>query len=150
MAVATTAAQAATRTRKSTPRTATAPAATNRRRAGKRAEAPQKAVAAPGRAQEQAGAAVADRTGHRRPVEHAILAAERAVRDNSLQLQLPVIGEVQLPAGEEVAFIGGTAALALLGVLEWPVAMLLCVGHTMATARHNRLIRAFGEALQEA
>jgi len=84
------------------------------------------------------------------PVAHAALAAERAVHRNSTRVELPVIGVVHLPAKEELAFIGGVTALAAVGVLEWPVALLLGIGHTLATNRHNKVMREFGEALEEA
>ena len=78
------------------------------------------------------------------------MAADQAVHHNSLELQLPILGEVELPAAQDAAFIGGVAALAIVGVLEWPVAVLLSVSHGLATVRHNKLLRSFGEALEEA
>ena len=84
------------------------------------------------------------------PVAHAALAAERAVERNSTHIDLPVIGAVHLPAKEELVYIGGVTALAAVGLLEWPVAILLGIGHTLSTNRHNKLIREFGEALGEA
>ena len=84
------------------------------------------------------------------PIARAALAAERAVQRNSTHVDLPVIGVVHLPAREELAFIGGVTALAAVGILEWPVALLLGIGHTLSTNRHNNLMRAFGEALTEA
>jgi hypothetical protein len=88
--------------------------------------------------------------GHTRPVGHALLAAERAMRRNSLHLRLPIVGELHLPAPEEVAFVGGVAALGIVGLLEWPIAVLLGVGHLLAAGRRNKVVRAFGEALEEA
>jgi hypothetical protein len=77
-----------------------------------------------------------------------VLAAEQAVRRNSLFLRVPVLGELALPAPEQVAFIGGVAVLAVVGVLEWPVAALLCIGHGVATQAHRKMVRALGEALE--
>jgi hypothetical protein len=79
-----------------------------------------------------------------------LIASEEAVKRNSLEVQLPIVGEVQLPAADELAFIGGVTALAIIGVLEWPVAVILGVGHGLAGIRHKKLLRAFGEALEEA
>jgi hypothetical protein len=84
------------------------------------------------------------------PVAHVALAAERAVQRNSIHVELPVIGVVHLPPKEELAFIGGITAMAAVGLLEWPVAVLLGIGHTLSTNRHNKLMREFGEALEEA
>jgi hypothetical protein len=105
---------------------------------------------APNPRRQRASADLAGSAGPRRPVEHAALAAERAVRRNSLHLDLPVVGELNLPAPEQVVFIGGLAVLAVVGLLEWPVAALLGLGHGLATNRHNKTVRAFGEALEEA
>jgi hypothetical protein len=74
---------------------------------------------------------------------------EKDVRRNSLRFRAPVVGEVTLPA-EDLAFLGGVATLAVVGILEWPIALLLGVGHSLATAKHNKTVRAFGEALEEA
>ena len=79
-----------------------------------------------------------------------MLAAERALRRNSMRLSLPIVGELRLPAGEEVVFIGGVGVLAVVGLLEWPVALLLGVGHTLAMSRNNKVVHSFGEALEEA
>jgi len=134
--------------------------ATARRAATARAPAPKKTPtprrsnprpakareSAPGR--QQPSTDVAGRDGPRRPVEHAVLAAEQAVRRNSLYLRIPVLGELTLPAPEQVAFIGGVAVLAVIGVLEWPVAALLGIGHGVATHAHRKMVRALGEALE--
>jgi hypothetical protein len=77
-----------------------------------------------------------------------VLAAEQAVRRNSLYLRVPVLGQLTLPAPEQVAFIGGVAVLAAIGVLEWPVAALLGIGHWLATHAHRKTVRALGEALE--
>jgi hypothetical protein len=65
-------------------------------------------------------------------------------------LRLPVVGELHLPAAEDLAFLGGVVALAVIGVLEWPIAVLLGAGHTLALSRRNKVVRSFGEALEEA
>jgi hypothetical protein len=84
-------------------------------------------------------------------VLHALEAAEQATQRNNLHLRLPVVGEVQFPAAaEELAFIGGVAALAIVGFLEWPVAVLLGIGHGLASNRRNKVVRSFGAALEAA
>lgn len=81
---------------------------------------------------------------------HPRLAAEQAVRHNSVQVHLPIVGEVMLPAKDELAFLGGVAALAIVGIMEWPVAAVLGTGHLLANNRHHKLVREFGEAMEEA
>jgi hypothetical protein len=90
------------------------------------------------------------RTPPDRPVVHAIAAAERAVRRDTMHIALPVIGRLGLPPPEEIAFLGGVTVLVIAGVVEWPVGVLLGVGHALALNRRNRLVRAFGQALEEA
>jgi hypothetical protein len=85
-----------------------------------------------------------------RPVLHAVAAAERAVRRESVHVVLPVVGRIPLPDREDLAFIGGVAVLVAIGLVEWPVGVALGVGHALAVNRHNKMVRAFGEALEEA
>jgi hypothetical protein len=67
-----------------------------------------------------------------------------------MHLELPGVGVVQLPPKDDLAFMGGVVGMAVIGVLEWPVALLLVCGHALAANRHSRLIREFGNALEEA
>jgi len=105
------------------------------------------------RARKASTAPAAGRTrpaSRKRPVLHAAAAAERAIRRDSVHLDLPIVGRLRLPAADEVAFIGGVAVLVMIGVVEWPVGVALGVGHALATSRRNRTVRAFGAALEEA
>jgi hypothetical protein len=55
-----------------------------------------------------------------------------------------------LPAPEHLAFYAGVGAMAVFGIMEWPVVAALVVGHTLVTAQHNKVLQALGEALEEA
>jgi hypothetical protein len=77
-------------------------------------------------------------------------AADEVTRHNSTQVTLPLVGTVKLPAPEELAFLGGVGVLALVGAIEWPVAVVLGAGHALATSRRNKVLREFGEALEKA
>ena len=90
---------------------------------------------------------VAEEAGHR-PAGR--LAALRAIEQNSLSLNLPGVGTVRLPPAQHLAWYGGIVAVTALGCLEWPVAVVLAVGHLLAQDQHNRLLHDFGEALEEA
>ncbi len=57
---------------------------------------------------------------------------------------------VALPAPEHLAFYAGVGAMALFGIMEWPVATALLVGHTLVNAQHNKVLQSLGEALEEA
>lgn len=71
------------------------------------------------------------------------------MRRDMVHVSLPVVGQLHLPPTEEMVFLGGTAFLAVIGVLEWPVAVLLSVGHILSLNGRNKAVRAFGETLEE-
>lgn len=76
-------------------------------------------------------------------------AAERAVAHNTVTLH--VFGaRLELPPPQQLAFLAGVGVLVALKVLEWPVALVLAVGHQLAHSHHGRVMREFGEALEEA
>jgi hypothetical protein len=60
------------------------------------------------------------------------------------------MAHVHMPPLDQIAFMGGIATLAVIGIIEWPVAAVLTVGHILAHNRHHALLRDFGEALDEA
>lgn len=81
----------------------------------------------------------------------AVHAAEKSIEKNSMRLTLPFgIASVRLPQPDRLAWYGGITTLAVLGVVEWPVAVAIAVGHLIAENHHNRLLHDFGEALEEA
>lgn len=55
-----------------------------------------------------------------------------------------------LPAPEHLAFYAGIGAMAVFGIMEWPVVAALVVGHTLVNAQHNKILQSLGEALEEA
>ena len=77
-------------------------------------------------------------------------AAASATAQNSIHVEIPGIGHLHLPPLEQIGFLGGIAALALIQVIEWPVAAALTVGHILAHSRHHAVLRDFGEALDRA
>jgi hypothetical protein len=81
---------------------------------------------------------------------HPRRAAEQALRHNSVQVHLPIMGKVVLPAKDELAYLGGVVALAIVGVVEWPIAAVLGAGHILAASHHHKMISEFGEALEAA
>lgn len=84
----------------------------------------------------------------RLPIGHG--AVLRAIRANSVRVEVPVVGELWLPPGDTLAWLGGLVTLAAVGVLEWPVAVALGAGHVLAHQQHLRLLKDFGEGLEEA
>ena len=77
-------------------------------------------------------------------------AAEEATAKNSVRVAVPGIGTVTLPPAENLAFLGGIVLLTALEVIEWPVAVALAAGHALATRTHNKVVKDFGQALEEA
>jgi hypothetical protein len=74
----------------------------------------------------------------------------RAIQGNSINVPLPVLGTVRLPPLDSLAWYGGLATLAAIGLMEWPVAAAIGAGHLIAQQQHFRLLHDFGEALEEA
>lgn len=77
-------------------------------------------------------------------------AAEHANRRNSVKLRIPLVGTMNLPATDELAFLGGVGVLAVAGIIEWPVAVVLGAGHALVAKHRGKVLREFGEALEEA
>jgi len=78
-------------------------------------------------------------------------AAAQVVDQHSTQITLPDnMGTLRLPEPQRLAFYGGLAALAAFGILDWPVAVVMGIGHLLAEDHHHKLLCDFGEALEEA
>jgi hypothetical protein len=60
------------------------------------------------------------------------------------------IGTVRLPSPQQLAFYGGIAALGVFGIIDWPVALVIGIGHLLADDHHHKLLANLGEALAEA
>jgi hypothetical protein len=77
--------------------------------------------------------------------------AVRRVREaESFAVTLPVLGRVQVPRPEQLAFYGALGALAAVEIIEWPVAVVLGVGHALMQNEHSRVAQELGEALEDA
>lgn len=77
--------------------------------------------------------------------------AARTVRDTeSVRIPLPLLNRLELPPGKQLAFLAGMGVLAVAGAIEWPVAILVGVGHSLVSQSHNKALEDFGEALDEA
>ncbi|MBV9514018.1 MAG: hypothetical protein JO280_08285 [Mycobacteriaceae bacterium] len=76
--------------------------------------------------------------------------SNRIQRVDRMSVNLPMVGRVQLPRPEHLAYYGGLGVLAALQLLEWPLALVLGVGHALAENHHSRVAQELGEALDEA
>jgi len=77
-------------------------------------------------------------------------AVERVREAQSFTVTLPVVGRVRVPRPEQLAFYGALGALAAVEIIEWPVALVLGVGHALMQNEHSRVAQGVGEALEEA
>jgi xanthosine utilization system XapX-like protein len=77
-------------------------------------------------------------------------AVERVREAQSFTVTLPVVGRVRVPRPEQLAFYGALGALAAVEIIEWPVALVLGVGHALMQNEHSRVAQEVGEALEEA
>jgi hypothetical protein len=71
-------------------------------------------------------------------------------RANDLRISVPVIGEVRLPPAQNLAFIAAVGALTAFGLIQWPVALIVVVGHVLATKARESTVRGLGEGLAQA
>jgi hypothetical protein len=95
------------------------------------------------------GAATSARTsGPRARIPRARPAAERAVAANCVEITLPLVGQVRLPEPQRLAWYAGVATLVAIGMLEWPVALVVAAGHVLSEDHHHRLLQDFGAALE--
>lgn len=75
-------------------------------------------------------------------------AAEAAVGKRGVQIK--ACGATpRLPGSDQLAFFAGVDALAHLGLVEWPVAGVLTLGHALVKSRSSAMVREFGDALEQ-
>jgi hypothetical protein len=84
----------------------------------------------------------------RRPDGHSPAAHPRD--RGRTRLELPVLGTVDLPPRDLLVYLGGLAALSVVGIIEWPVTAVIGVGHLLAAKRNNRALHDLGEAMEQA
>ena len=88
--------------------------------------------------------------GPSRPqAKSAAAAANRAASDSG-RITIQGIGTIDIPSGADLAYAAGIATLAALGLLEWPIAAVLGIGHLLSQSKQSKTLRGFGEALDEA
>ncbi|WP_305094490.1 hypothetical protein [Prescottella sp. R16] len=75
-------------------------------------------------------------------------ALERITRGSRFAIRLPLIGDVGVPRPDQLAYYGALGLLAVLEVIDWPVALAIAVGHTLAEDQRHRALREVGEVLE--
>lgn len=76
-------------------------------------------------------------------------AVEKVREGETFVLNLPIVGQTEIPRPEQLAYYGGLAALAALELIDWPVALVIAAGHVLASNHHNKLLEELGEAMEE-
>jgi hypothetical protein len=83
----------------------------------------------------------AQRTTHR-------TATQRVRETESMPVDLPILGHVELPRPEELAYYVGLAVLAAAWIIDWPVALVLAAGHALNYSHHSCVANELGDALE--
>jgi len=76
-------------------------------------------------------------------------AVQKIREGETFAVNLPVVGQLEIPRPEQLAYYGGLAALAAFELIDWPVAVVIAAGHLLASSHHNRLLEELGEAMEE-
>jgi hypothetical protein len=74
----------------------------------------------------------------------------RVQRTGKVSPSSPRSVSLTVPPPEQLAFYAGVGAMAVFGIMEWPVVAALVVGHALVNSQHNKVLQSFGEALEEA
>lgn len=77
-------------------------------------------------------------------------AVQKIREGETFVVNLPLVGQTEIPRPEQLAYYGGLAALAAFELIDWPVALVIATGHLLASNHHNKLIEELGEAMEEA
>jgi hypothetical protein len=78
-------------------------------------------------------------------------AAAEVLEKHTTTVTLPDgLGVVRIPEPSRLAYYAGLGLLAAFGILDWPVAAALGIGHLLAEDHHHRVLAEFGEALSDA
>jgi hypothetical protein len=77
-------------------------------------------------------------------------ATDKTPKRAGATVEVPVLGPLTLPPPDRLIFYVGLGLLAVFEVVEWPVALIVGVGHMLADQRHWRLGKGVGEALEQA
>ena len=69
---------------------------------------------------------------------------------NLRRVHVPVVGEVMIPPPDRVAYYAGVGVMAALGLIEWPLALVVAAGHVLADQQVFSRLRGLGEAAESA
>ncbi|MFC0006625.1 hypothetical protein [Micromonospora siamensis] len=78
------------------------------------------------------------------------LRGREMVRTYGRRVEIPVLGEVAVPPPDKLTYYAGLGVLAALQVIEWPMALVISVGHLLADQHLSGVVKGMGEALETA
>ena len=76
-------------------------------------------------------------------------AVQKIREGETFVVNLPVVGQLEIPRPEQLAYYGGLALLAAFELIDWPVAVVIAAGHLLASSHHNKILEELGEAMEE-
>jgi hypothetical protein len=93
-------------------------------------------------------------TGKQQMAKNSTTSSHRSTVDRvreaeSFAVDLPVVGSVRIPRPERLAYYGALAALAAAEIIDWPIALLLGVGHALAENHNSKVAQELGSALED-
>jgi hypothetical protein len=71
-------------------------------------------------------------------------------RSRRPQIDVPIVGTVQMPSADRLAFYATLGVLGALEVIDWPVALVVGVGHLLSEQHHSRTLQEAGQAVESA
>jgi hypothetical protein len=65
------------------------------------------------------------------------------------RVSAPVIGTVTVPPLKRIVYFAGLGALAVFGVIDWPIALVIGAGHLLADQHWSTVAQGLGEAVEQ-
>jgi hypothetical protein len=65
-------------------------------------------------------------------------------------IDVPLLGSLTVPPPDRLAYFAGLGVLATVGLIDWPVALVIAGGHLLADQHWSRVTQGVGEAMEQA
>lgn len=70
--------------------------------------------------------------------------------DDRPRIAVPVIGTPAIPSADRLIFYGVLGILGILEIVEWPLVLIVGVGHYLTEQKFSPLLREAGQAAETA
>jgi hypothetical protein len=77
-------------------------------------------------------------------------AVKRVEEGKAFSISLPVVGRLQIPRPEHLAYYGALGAMVAAEIIDWPIALAIAAGHALTQQQHSRMAEEVGEAVEDA